>query len=200
MIWDYLRAFNATRTTRWLVPIGGRWLDALSPKARTVMLTGDGAAAPSPEEYAAAALRRGENLIFFGTRDPWPQAGRIARVAFRSRLLWGVPKLVAGAPGVPPGAEFLLDGAWFGRYAVVVSATDAEPGVLAGVVELLWQRHETGAAARRTVHLIWARPERPPGSAVAALRRLAADANVRLAVWTGAGNAGRLREEYEEVL
>lgn len=197
IVWDYLRAFNATLTTRWLVPIGGRWLDSVSPKARLVLVPPDMATALSPRDYAGAAVRRGENVIYFGTHDPWPEAGRLVRLACRSWLVWALPKVVAGAPGVPDDREFLLDGAWFGWYAVVVPA--AAPDVLARMIELLWQRHETGAVARRTVHLVWALPEPPGGDALAALRRLAGDTNVRLAVWTGAVCSPELREGAEEV-
>jgi len=196
---DYLRAFNRTLTTRWLVPIGGPWLDAISPKARLVLITPPGAAALSPADYAGAAMRRGENVIYFGGRDPWDGAARVARVSVRTWIAWGVTKLVAGAPGVPAGAEFLLDGAWFGRYAVVMPGSDGAEAVLSELIALLRRRRETGAAARRTLHLVWARAEQPAGEILRALRGVAGDTNVRLAVWAGAAETAGLRAAFDEI-
>lgn len=197
---DYLRAFNATRTTRWLVPIGGRWIDPFSPKARLVLMPPADKSPVSPEEYSRAVLHRGENLVFFGQRDPWPETGRLGRIQFRSWPIWGLSKLVAGAPHVPPVAEFLLDGAWFGRYAVVIPADGSANGILSEMIELLWRRHETGAAARRTLHIVWALP-RPPGpDTIDAVRRMGGDIDLRLAVWAQDGNEPAHRELFEQVV
>ena len=292
IVWVYLRAFNATRTMRYLLPIGGHWLDNLSPRSRVVLVAPEAAGVLSPEAYASAALRRGENLIYFGARDPWAGTDRLPRLdlpacvrsgwaacrAFaasreersksaravgavcgwavkaggtvcrwvvagwtrtiralhtalqwkvlrwlpklatylatrdasltvwrlsrqigRSLLRWEVPKIVAGSNDMPPQNEFLLDGAWFGRYAVVASDADAAPGVLADLVDLLWDRHASGAAARHTVHLLWTLPQPPAAELLAALRHIAGGTNVKLVVWNDGAAPAELRAGYDEV-
>lgn len=292
----YLRAFNATWTTKWILPIGGHWLDTLSPRNRVVMIRPEAAGILSPASYASAALQRGENLIYFGASDPWAGTDRLVRLELLSRLgpgpagfravvaslearskvvrvamnilrwailgwaskvvavvcrwsmaawtrtmrvtravfqwkalrwvprlatylvtrdpalaVWrlsrqigralvrrDVKKIVAGSRDMPPQNEFLLDGAWFGRYAVVAPAA-AAPGVLADVVELLWERHATGATARQTVHLLWTLPEAPSGETLGALRHIAGGTNVKLVVWNGGAVPAELRKCYDEV-
>ncbi|MEI6147681.1 MAG: hypothetical protein WCS01_01160 [bacterium] len=292
IVWVYLRAFNATRQTRYLLPIGGHWLDNLSPRSRVVLVAAESASVLSPEIYASAALRRGENLIYLGARDPWAGIDRLPRLdlraCFRSAgaacrafaasreersksaravgsvfgwalkaigavcrggvagwtrairalraalqwkvlrwmpklatylatrdaslavrrlsrqigralLRWEVPKIVAGSRHMPPQNEFLLDGAWFGQYAVVVSAAGAAPGVLSDLVDLLWERHASGAAARQTVHLLWTLPQPPAAELLAALRHIAGGTNIKLVVWNGGAVPAELREGYDEV-
>lgn len=201
LVWDYLRAFNSALTTQWLLPIGGPWLDSFSPRSRLLLVTPRAAAGRLPPEYyAEAVLRKGEQLIFFGPEDPWPEQEELARVKIRSRTVWGVKKLVNGMPGVPPEPEFLLDGAWFRHYAVVVPDAGDAGAILAEIVRILGQRQETRARARRTVHIVWAVESRPDAEVVAALGRFADRINVSLAVWAGddAVPAG-LREAYSEV-
>lgn len=292
----YLRAFNATWTTKWILPIGGHWLDNLSPRNRVVLIRPEAAGVLSPQTYASAALRRGENLIYFGASDPWAGTDRVVRLELLSRLgpgpagfravvaslearskvvrvamtlfrwailgwaskvvavvcRWGVAawtrtmrvtravfewkalrwvprlvtylvtrdpslavwrlacqigralvrrdvkKIMAGSRDMPPQNEFLLDGAWFGRYAVVAPA-GAAPGVFADVVELLWERHATGASARQTVHLLWTLPDAPSGEILAALRHIAGGTNVKLVVWNGGAVPAELLKCYDEV-
>jgi len=200
VVLDYLRAFNATRTTQWLIPIGGRWIDTFSPKSRLVLLPSAEKSPLSPEVYSQAVLHRGENLIFFGPRDPWPGTDRLARIEFRSWRIWGLSKLVAGAPDVPPDAEFLLDGAWFGRYAVVVPGDDSANGILSEMMEVLWCRHEAGAVSRRTLHIVWTLPRPPDPEVIESARRMGGDIDLRLAVWAGDGNAPACRELFEQLV
>jgi len=189
ILWDYLRAFNSPLATRWLLPIGGPWLDSFSPRTRMLLVTPTAAAGRlPPEAYAESVLRKGEQLIFLGAEDPWPEVDELARFKIKSWTAWGVRKLTDGLPGVPSDAEFILDGAWFRHYAVLVCDAGRAATVLAESAELLWQRHETGASARRAVHFVWALPTRPDAEVIAQLRRIAGPVNVCLAVWSADDN------------
>jgi hypothetical protein len=189
LLWDYLKAFNAVLTTDWLLPIGGPWLDSFSPRTRMLLVTPTAAAGRlSSEYYAETALRKGEQLIYFGAEDPWHEQSVLARLSLGSWRIWGVKKLVAGAPGVSPEPEFLLDGAWFGHYAVVVPDPGNADAILAEQVRILRQRQGTQAKARRTVHIVWALPTRPDAETITQLQSLGDRVNVSLAVWSADGN------------
>jgi predicted RNA-binding Zn-ribbon protein involved in translation (DUF1610 family) len=99
-------------------------------------------------------------------------------------MIAGVRKLVAGAPDTPPETEFLLDGAWFRHYAVVVPDAGKADAILAELARILGRRQETRARARRAVHFVWSLPTRPAADAMARLRWIADRVNVSLAVWT----------------
>ncbi|MBM4148757.1 MAG: hypothetical protein FJ224_06910 [Lentisphaerae bacterium] len=185
VLWDYLKAFNSALATRWLVPIGGPWLDSFSPRARMLLVTPRAAAGRLPPEYyAGSVLRKGEQLIYFGAQDPWPDQPVLERFRLGSWRIAGVKKLVAGTPGIPLETEFLLDGAWFRHYAVVVPDAGMADAILAEVARLLGQRQETRARARRAVHIVWSLPTRPAADVAAQLRWIADRVNVTLAVWT----------------
>jgi hypothetical protein len=189
LLWDYLKAFNAVLTTHWLLPIGGPWLDSFSPRTRMLLVTPTAAEGRLPAEYhAEAVLRKGEQLIYFGEEDPWPDQPVLARFSVGSWRIWGVKKVVVGTPGVPPEPEFLLDGAWFRHYAVVVPDAGNADAMLAEIVRVLGQRHETRARARRTIHVVWALPTSPDADVIEQLRRMADPVNLSLAVWSADDN------------
>lgn len=181
---DYLRGFNAVVTLRWLIPVGGRWLDGFSPRTRMLLVTGDAAAGGlPPHTYAESVLRKGEDVICFSDRDLWPDKQRLARVAIGTWILWGVKKLVSRSPWRPPNNEFLLDGSWFRHYAVVIKDAAEANAVLAELVDLLGERYETGAGSRHAIHLVWVLPEPPGKDVLEKLMHVGNVTNVSLAVW-----------------
>jgi hypothetical protein len=197
--WDYARAFNLTVNGRWLLPVAGPWMDAVSPKAHAVLVAA-GPGKPQPGPYAEALLRKGENLVYFGPADPWPGRRGLPRLRVGPLRVWRVSRIARGDPDVPGDGEFLLDAAWFGRYAVVVPGLEEGTETLARFEALLRLRHETGAAARRTLNLVWAHASLPPRPLVESLVSMAKDTNIRVLVWAPSPVSPETASVFSETL
>ena len=79
VLWDYVARFNRTFESWWPLPIGGKWLDALSHKSHSVFLVSP------PERFCRELLervvRRGETFIYCGATDPcWRSKKASARI------------------------------------------------------------------------------------------------------------------------
>jgi hypothetical protein len=182
VFWDYLAWFNATAESRWPLPVGGKWLDDLSRKTRAVLVRPGASPRMTPEAYAERIVRKGENILYFGDRDPW-EGNAYPRFKVWKWTLWSLPKLAYGLPGTPQGSEFALDAAWFGRYGVVIADEGVSRTLLADVFDLLEELRDTGAAARKTVHLMLDLPQVPSADELRTLIRTAGDTNVKVVVW-----------------
>ena len=105
-------------------------------------------------------------------------------------------------PEAPATGEFVLDAAWFNRCGVVAVRDEDCLPLLEHVSELLARRHEAGAVARRTVHVIWDLATVPLAEELAPLIRMSQEINVKVAVWArepvGAEFAGLFEEEFGE--
>lgn len=194
---DYLARLNSSARTRWPLPLACRWLDRLCRKTRSLLVLPGADACMAPPRYLERAIRKGENVLYFGDRDP-ADFPVFARLGLRRWTLWPLPKLVYGAAGAPRGSEFALDAAWFGRYGVLVLAAPEADALLADIAGLLRERHETGASARVTLHIIWDLSRLPDRAMLASLIRAAGDLNVKLAVWAHAPVAGEFAALFEE--
>ncbi len=182
-LWDYLAWFNSTAESRWALPLAGKWMDDLFRKSHAVLVLSRAESRMTPDKYLERMVRKGENVIYFGDHDPW--AGEVCpRLKLWKWPLWSLPKLVYGAAGSPQGSEFALDAAWFGRYSVVITQNLEAVSLLEDMVGVILERHDTGASARKTLHLVWDFVELPPEETIASLVRVARDTNVKLAVWS----------------
>jgi hypothetical protein len=81
ILWNYVVTFNAPWNTWWPLPLSGEAIDAFSPKRPTQMLRpGDEPYAP-PEVFLGRALRKGENVIYFGQRPIWESMPAVPRLS-----------------------------------------------------------------------------------------------------------------------
>ncbi|MDX1681574.1 MAG: hypothetical protein R3336_00505, partial [Phycisphaeraceae bacterium] len=74
---DYLRRFNGTLPTVMPLPISGRWIDQLFPRAMIVRMPAD------PEAlrwYLQQVARRGESYLLLADEDPDPDRTRTGRL------------------------------------------------------------------------------------------------------------------------
>jgi hypothetical protein len=197
VILDYLARLNTT-LCRWPLPITGRWLDHLFDKTHSVLFGGGAKRGPTPRRYAELTVRKGESFIYFGERDPWAGTIWLPRIALGRWSPWRFPKLDYGDPEAPITGEFALDAAWFDRCAVVVARDEDCFPLFDHLSSLLAARHQAGASARRTVHLIWDAPQLPATEDLAALVGMAGDLNVKVAVWAHEPVTPELAGLFEE--
>jgi hypothetical protein len=81
ILWNYVVTFNAPWNTWWPLPLSGEAIDAFSPKRPTQALRpGDEPYAP-PEVFLGRALRKGENVIYFGQRPIWESMPAVPRLS-----------------------------------------------------------------------------------------------------------------------
>lgn len=194
---DYLKRFNSTVGGYWPLPIAGRWLDSLFEKTHAVLVRAPWSGSLTPRAYAERVVRKGESFIYFGESDPWPGQSWLPRMAVRRWSVWCLPKLDYGDPELSANGEFVLDAAWFNRCGVVVQGEDGYP-LFEYIVELITLRHETGAVARKTVHLIWDLPQMPSEEVILPLVQMARATNIKLTVWASTPVADELVELFEE--
>jgi len=179
---DYLKRLNSTPGGYWPLPISGRWLDRLFEKKYSVLVPSPATGPMTPQAYAERAAKHGESFIYFGERDLWEGRDGFPRIAVGRWSVWRLPKLDYGDQEVAANGEFVLDAAWFNRCGVVVQGEDGFL-LFEHVVELISLRHEVGASARKTVHLIWDLPHPPSEDMILPLIRIAPETNVKLVVW-----------------
>ena len=201
VVLDYLARLNAT-VCRWPLPIAGRWIDHLFDKTHAVLFRAGAQHGLTPRGYAEQVIRKGESFIYFGESDPWAARTWLPRIVVGPWSFWRLPKLDYADPEAPATGEFVLDAAWFNRCGVVAVRDEDCLPLLEHVSELLERRHEAGAMARKTVHLIWDLPAVPLAEEIAPLIRIAPETNVKVVVWTrepvGAEFAALFEEEIGE--
>ena len=180
---DYLKRFNSTFGGYWPLPIAGRWLDKLFEKKYAVLVQAPAIGPITPQSYAERVVKKGESFIYFGENDLWAGRDCLARIAVGRWSLWCLPKLDYGDQDISANGEYVLDAAWFNRCNVVVRGEDGFP-LFEHIVELVSLRHDAGASARKTVHLIWDLPQVPTEDMILPLIRIAPETNVKLVVWS----------------
>lgn len=224
---DYLARLNSTASGRWPLPITGHWLDSVFSKTHAVLIgagAGGGTQANcrafacrrpghaderrpykeadktdlTPVAYAERAVKKGESFIYFGSGDPWPGREALARVTIGKWPVWRLPKLNYGDETAIADGEYALDAAWFNRCGVVVTGPHNALPMLATLITRLSERHQAGAVARHTVHLMWALPQVPSVDVLAPLVILARDMNLKVAVWTDEPLPDTLTTLFEE--
>ena len=196
--WDYIARFNVTFAHLYPLPIAGRWVDALAPKRHSVLVTST--QSHPLRQYLETAVRKGETFLYLGPSDPWPEARGLPRLLLGRRGLWLLPKLVCGEPGVPAGSEFLLQAIWFARYCVVLPASQPVNPFLDDLEEFLDARARTGAAVRRTVHVVWDLPALPPPDRLERLCLLCRETNFKLVLFAPQARQQEFADQFEEVI
>ncbi len=199
MVLVYLRRLNSTEGSYVSVPIAGRWLDGLVGKTHSALIMAPALGRMTSQAYAERVIRKGESFIYFGETDPWQGRAWLPRMAVGRWPLWRLPKLDYGDPGLSANGEFVLDAAWFNRCAVVVSGEDGDP-LFEYMAELITRRHDVGASAKRTVHLIWDLPQLPTEEVLTALVRIAPETNLKIMVWANSPVADEFDGIFEECL
>lgn len=140
------------------VPLGAfpllSWLiDALFPPNRVAVACAVGVDANT---LANTLAKTGDVVIWCGPGNPFESgwAGKVQPYP-------GLPVLVVDEESHHWWSEFLVDAAWFGRYAVVVNDEDRAHELLAAQPALQRHRARQHADALRTIHWIWAFPDAP---------------------------------------
>ncbi len=186
IIWDYAISFNSVRSTRLPLPLSSPWIDAFSAKSRALVIRPDVGKRWLPEPFLSRAVRKGENVIYFGQEPIWAGKVRVPRLSlFGLPLpLLGVPILRYGAEGVPRGSEFVFDAAWFGRYVPVVTGDAPCRDMIEDIVDILHERRRSGASSDRTLVIAWDRDEELDKPFLTRLAKLADEANLSVFVWS----------------
>jgi hypothetical protein len=194
---DYLARLNSTAGGYWPLPIAGGWLDSFSGKTHAVLVKTPTKDRMAPRAYAERVVKNGESFIYFGESDPWQGRDWLPRLSVWRWPVWRLPKVDYGDPAVSVNGEFALDAAWFNRASVVVRSEDGFP-LFEYIVSLISQRHEAGAVARKTVHIIWDLPQAPAAETLLPLIQIAYDTNIKLAVWADASVGDEYASLFEE--
>jgi hypothetical protein len=181
-----VRRLHTTFDAAWPVPLAGTPIDGLFPKEHVVT-----AAAPRDPSTRSVWLtdlvRKGESFIVFDEGDPLAGREELPRLG-TDRFGIALPVRTMPAEAVRADAtlaETVFESAWFGRAAFVLTGRDGAADVLRGIADALERRHRCRAAARRTLDIVWLRPEAPPAAVAAAIARLAEPMNLRLVVGGG---------------
>jgi len=178
VVYDYLSLFN--RTTGYLapLPVACRAIDHLWPKTHAVRAEGS---RDDLRRYLEDVARKGETFLLLAPANPWPERA-LPRLRLRSKRLWPLPKISYASGDELDHPTFILDGAWFGRYCFVVTDAEAARGLLDDLLEYLEARRVPRAAARRTVHVVWAYDEPLPDGLLERLAFLFRETNFKLVV------------------
>ncbi len=197
--WDYARRFNRTIGGSMPLPLSSKWLQAISPPARTVLWR-----APDMRQirsYLETVVLRGETFAWYGN-SPWegslPQS--LPRVVFRSFRFGSCPVLVFGAADVPLEAEFFFDAVWFNRYAVVVTDPSEGQTMLEKWLDLCKSRRTKRARAGKMVHIIWGFDEPLPHDILSGMANMAESLNFKLVVTTPAAVTGEYGSFFSEII
>ena len=182
----YLRQLNWTFPRQQPLPIAGRWLDALFAKEARVYLQTDDAA--SLRQFLQICVSKGESFICFADRpvieDRYLPVWNVAGVGIP--LVGRLPHMTDGNPRFIDDSDFVFESAWFGRYAFTICDDDRCRALLLDIEAALRLRRETGAVARHTLNLVWARQEALPAALFESLSFIAAAANIRLVLFSPA--------------
>lgn len=176
IFWDYFKNFNSTTGTYFPLPLSSRALDALFPKAHSVIVEKPETEAMA--HYLETAVRKGESIIYFGPADPWPEDWALPRLLLGKRPLLPFAKISPGEAALPRTPHFFWDSAWFGRYAVLVTNPGECMTMLDNLLDYLRLRLRTQAAARRTVNFVW-HAGVLPDHLLKELIKLASEANLK---------------------
>jgi len=178
---EYLRRFNRTVVGVLPLPVACRAIDAIWPKTHTAMLPASGDGADTARDYADTVVRKREAFILIAPADPWPNRSALPRLPLLPKL-WPLPKITAPVGDPACDIRLVFESAWYGRYGFVLLAESLDGPLrtaLDELIEMLRMRHHTRAAARRTVHLLWAIPDVPPADRLAELALLCRETNVK---------------------
>ncbi|MBM4164285.1 MAG: hypothetical protein FJ222_07585 [Lentisphaerae bacterium] len=120
-----------------------------------------------------------------------PQLVRYARMLRRGERkitfveipLWCVPILRYGGKRLPTGSEFAFDAAWFGRYVPVMSSDAPGLAMLQDMADIMSERRQSGAIAKRTLLIVWDRDEVVDTTLQTRLAQLAEEGNLSILTW-----------------
>ena len=120
IVWRYLRVFNQTFDFLFPLPLGGPWLDALTRKRHSVLISRQ--TRRTVGTYLHRLVRKGETFIYFGPEDPQPAAylSRFLQVAIGGTMDRALGRVAAWlyAPEPSAGGAAGAGGwltAWFPR-------------------------------------------------------------------------------------
>ncbi len=180
---DYLARLNSTVGGFLSLPIAGTWLEHFSDKKHAVLVMAPAKGRMTPSAYAERVVKTGESFIYFGENDPWQGRDWLPRLAVWRWPLWRFPKLDYGDSEVSINGEYVLDAAWFNRSGAVVLGDENGFPLFDHISELIIRRHEAGAAARNTVHILWDLPQTLSPDMIIPLLQIARETNIKLTVW-----------------
>ena len=215
IVWDYTRAFNLPHNLRLPLPLSSFWIDDLSPKPRVLVIPPDPEEAWRPEAFLSRAVRKGEKVIYFGQKPIWEGKSALPKLYLPGLRKWCVPiprlgDLWLPLPTMqlwhvpilryadlqlplPAGSEFVLDAVWFGRYVAIVTGDAPCRAIVRDFVDILGERHQSGAVSVRTLVIAWDRDEELDESVLSRLAKLSDDINLSVVIWSR-GKEGR--EEF----
>lgn len=183
LAWDYAAAFNSIRSTRPPLPLSSPWIDALSPKSRALVIRPDVGKRWRAEPFLARAVRKGENVVYFGQSPIWEGQETLPRLSLCGLSLWRVPIFRYGAAGLPQGSECAFDAAWFGRYVVTITNDAPCREIIEDFVDILTEHRRSGARSERTLVIAWDRDETLDKPFLVEVAKLAHEANLSLFVY-----------------
>jgi len=177
---DYLLRFRGVFDDVFPLPMAGRWLDAVFPKTRTVLL------APGQDAllkwFIPHCVRKGETFVYFGPDDPLPGRASLPRLQIGDVEGRFIPKVLRPRDASESVDKFLWETVWFGRCGFVVAGDASGRAVMRELVEFLEHRFRSRAKVRRTVNVIWHHATPPDEQPLRDLLDLAPETNYRLIV------------------
>jgi hypothetical protein len=105
------------------------------------------------------------------------------KITFVEIPLWCIPILRYGGAGLPTGSEFAFDAAWFGRYVSIVSGDAPCREMLEDMADIMSERRQSGAVAKRTLLIVWDRDEALSDALRTRLAQLAEEGNLSFLTW-----------------
>lgn len=184
LVWDYASTFNSVWSSRLPLPLSSSWIDALSAKPRKVAIYPDVEEQWSAASFLSRAVRKGENLIYFGENPIWEEKETLPRLSLFGLPVTRIPIFRYGAAGLPRGSECAFDAAWFGRYVVTVTQDAPIQDMVLDFVDILTERRRSGACSEQTFVIAWDRDEALEPSFLAAMEQFSNEANLSLVIWS----------------
>ncbi|MBI2192497.1 MAG: hypothetical protein HYU36_10990 [Planctomycetes bacterium] len=200
VLFDYLSRFNQTFRVLFPLPIGGRTMDRLLPKTRSVL-----ARRPASQDvarYLRTVVRKGETFIYFGPEDPLSEV-RIVRLgigAGRRKTSLSLNKICYDEAHPPASTGFVFESAWFDRCAFCVVSDDLARRLLTDLQQFLQARLATRAWARKTVHVVWDIPAPFDPNVLQTLIFLCRETGFKLVVFATYRAEEGLQAVFEEVI
>jgi hypothetical protein len=105
------------------------------------------------------------------------------KITFVEIPLWRVPIIRYGGAKLPTGSEFAFDAAWFGRYVPIMSGDAPCREMLKDMADIMSERRQSGAVAKRTLLIVWDRDEVIDDALQTQLAQLAEEGNLSILTW-----------------
>jgi hypothetical protein len=105
------------------------------------------------------------------------------QITFVEIPLWRVPIIRYGGSKLPTGSEFAFDAAWFGRYVPIMSGDAPCREMLKDMADIMSERRQSGAVAKRTLLIVWDRDEVIDDALQTHLAQLAEEGNLSILTW-----------------